>query len=304
MKKITSLLLFLGIPVFIHAQEALFQNYTEHLPGHQPDFALRQASKVGKVYKITDKYADGQLASIQYASDIPLTLSFQGVGNSSEFYPDGKLKRSGNMEGEYRRVKEYFSNGEPYREYLEKGEEIVMVTVWDTEGKTLVQNGSGRAVELHRYDDLAVLESGAYENGHRTGEWTGFANGPYFTETYKAGRLVSGESQDKNGEKFSYKVKYVPAEFKGGEQKLYSFLSQNINMPREMTGGEMRVVTRFVIDRDGKTGSLQALNEAPDWAVREAFRVVNLTSGKWLPARLRGQQVKTEYTLPIVFVLK
>lgn len=303
MKRITYLLLLLGIAVLGHAQDDLFPRYRGQLPHQEPDPALRQISKIGRIYKITDKYTGGKLASIKYSEEIPLTMSFPETGKTTEFYPNGKLKRSRDPEGDHSRVKEYFANGEPYREYLEKKEETEMVTVWDTEGNIAVQQGNGRAVEMNRYEDRVFLESGSYENGRRTGEWSGFDGRPYFTESYKTGRLVSGESLDENGKKFSYKIKTEPAAFKGGEQQLYSFLGKNINMPGEITAGETRVVTRFTISTEGTVDSLQALNEAPSWAVQEAFRVVKMTSGKWLPGKLHGQPVKMLYTLPIAFVL-
>ncbi len=283
---------------------ALSQRYHDLLTNPEPDPALRQLSRIGRLYKVTDKYADDKLASIKYALDIPVASSFRETGTTTEFYPDGKLRRSRTPEGEGYRAKEYFSNGEPYREYMEKGEVIEMVTVWDTDGGITVKEGNGRALEMHRYDDEVVLETGVYENGRRTGGWKGYTDRPYFTEVYQAGHLVSGESWDGNGRKFSYKVKMEPVVFVGGEQKLYSFLGRNIEVPRRMQAGQVRVNARFLIDTEGKVDSLQILNEAPPENVKEASRVVRATSGKWVPGKRHGQPVKMWFTLPIVFVLK
>lgn len=291
-------------PLPADSLNALSQRYHDLLTNPEPDPALRQISRIGQLYKVTDKYADDKLASIKYAREIPVASSFPETGTTTEFYPDGKLKRSRDPEGEGSRVKEYFSTGEPYREYLEKGEVTEMITLWAPDGNTLVNEGNGRAVEMHRYDDEMVLETGAYENGLRTGEWKGYTGRPYFTEVYEAGRLVSGESWDTNGKKFSYKVKSEPVEFVGGEQKLYSFLGGNIDMPRGLQVGQTRVNTQFLIDTEGKVTSLQILNEAPPEAVKEASRVVRATSGKWVSGKRHGQPVKVWYTLPIVFTLK
>lgn len=304
MKKIAYLLFLLGIPALSHAQNDVLQSYNERFPHLEPDLGLRQVSRIGEIYKITDKYEDGKLASIKYTAKIPAGLYVSETGNSTEFYPDGKLRRSRNKEGDHSRIKEYFSDGEPYREYLEKGEVTEMITVWDTKGNILVNSGNGRAVEMHRHDGEAVLETGAYENGVRAGEWKGDSGRPYFMEVYKAGRLVAGESWDKSGAKFTYKVKFEPVEFKGGEQKLYSFLGKNIQLPRGMPDGQVRVNTQFVVDEKGEVGSIEILNEAFPEAIREATRVVKATSGKWIPGKCHGQAVKMEYTLPIVFVLK
>lgn len=307
MKKIIYFLLIAVIPGGINAQSLsadLLQRYHTLLPNAEPDPELRQVSRIGQLYKVTDKYAGGKLASIKYAREIPLTASFPETGATTEFYPDGKLRRSRNPEGEAFRVKEYFSSGEPYREYLEKGEATEMVTVWDVEGSASVKEGNGRAVEMFRFDDEVVLETGVYENGRRTGEWQGDAGRPYFTEVYKAGRLISGESWDKNGAKFPYKAKSERVEFKGGEQKLYSFLAKNITLPRGMPDGSVRVDTQFIVDEKGEVGSLQILNEAFPEAIQEAIRVVKATSGKWMPGKHRGQAVKMEYRIPIVFTVK
>lgn len=288
----------------IDSLNALSGRYNALLTNPEPDPALRQISRIGQLYKVTDRYEGGNLASIKYALDIPVAFLFPETGTTTEFYPDGKLRRSRAPEGEGHRVKEFFPNGEPYREYLEKGEATEMVTVWDMDGTPTVKEGNGRAAEMHRYEDEVVLETGIYENGRRTGEWKGYTDRPYFTEVYQAGYLVSGESWDGNGKKFSYKVKMEPVVFVGGEQKLYSFLARNIELPRGMQAGQVRVNTRFLIDTEGKIDSLQILNEAPPENVKEASRVVKTTSGKWVPGKRHGQPVKMWFTLPIVFVLK
>lgn len=312
MKKITYFLLFLGIPTLLFAQDIpadslniLSQRYNDLLSNPSPDPAQRQISRLGQLYKVTDRYADGKPAAIRYTEEIPAGSFFPETGTSTEFYPDGKLRRSRAPEGDGYRVKEHFSNGELYREYLERGAEREVITVLDMNGRVLVNEGNGQAVEMQRYREVAVLETGNYESGYRTGVWKGYTDRPYFVESYKAGLLVSGESWDENGKKFSYKLKYEPVVFKGGEQQLYSFLGKNLDMPRDLPADEkIRVSTQFWVDTEGKVDSLKALNETLPSATREALRVVKATSGKWLPGKLHGQPVKMPYTQSIVFILR
>lgn len=301
--------LLLVFPFFTRAQnsdslKAALQHYTELLPNPAPDPAQRQISRLGRIYKVIDRYADGKPAAIRYAEEVPEGSFFAETGASTEFYPNGKLRRSRTPEGDSYRIKEHFSNGELYREYLERGVKREVIMVLDINGHVLVNEGNGQAVEMERYEEMAVLETGNYESGYRTGEWQGYTDRPYFVETYKAGLLVSGESQDENGKKFRYKQKHEPIVFKGGEQQLYSFLGQNLDMPRDLPADEkVRVNTQFWVNREGKIDSLGVLNKALPSATREALRVVKATDGKWLPGKLHGQPVKMLYTLPIVFVL-
>ncbi len=304
MTKITVFLFLIGIPVFIHAQNDLLRRYQDHLPHAEPDLSLRQVSTVGKIYKVTDRYTEGEMASIKFSENIPVTLYFPEIGTTSEFYPNGKLKRSVRREGDIHHTTEYFSNGETYREYRTNGEQVEMISVWGPDGNVLVEEGNGKAVEMHRYEEETLLETGVYVKGLRTGEWKGDNGRPYFTEVYKAGRLVSGESWDREGKKFTYKVKMESVTFSGGDQKLYSFIGRSIRMPLGYGAGETRVNTRFLVNTEGKIDSLQILNEAPDEFVNEASRVIMATSGKWVAGKRHGQPVKMWFTLPINFVVK
>lgn len=309
--KIPVTLLFLAVSLLSRAQGlpsdsliALTQRYAELLPDPAPDPALRQASIVGKLYKITDKYPGGALASIRYAKELPLARSFPEIGAVSVFYPDGTLKESRNPEGEGYRVKEFFASGQVFREYLLQQGEKEMIAVFDPEGKPLITEGRGNALEMFRHGDKAVLETGSYTGGKRDGEWLGYTDRLFYREVHKAGRLVSGESWDASGRKFTYKMREEPASFKGGEQKWFDYLARNLQLPSDVSDEPVRVATGLEIDSTGKVLTVQLMNEAPPASAAEALRVMRSTSGQWLPSKLCGQPVSAFYTQIISFNLR
>lgn len=90
----------------------------------------------------------------------------------------------------------------------------------------------------------------------------------------------------------------VAAQYPGGEKKLEQFIVQNFNYPDSLTRKriEKAVTVRFVIDTDGSISQAQAVNP-PDMALgEEAVRVVCMMP-KWIPAKLNGKSVRSQYQL-------
>ena len=66
-----------------------------------------------------------------------------------------------------------------------------------------------------------------------------------------------------------------------------------------------RVVTSFVIERDGSISNIQIL-QAPDKLLADEARRVIETSpaGAWKPGRQRGQTVRVKFTIPVDFMIQ
>ena len=115
-------------------------------------------------------------------------------------------------------------------------------------------------------------------------------------------RMDTIEKADENVEIFGI-VETMPM-FRGGEQKLFEFIGNNVVYPQEAidAGIEGRVFVEFYIEKDGTVCDARVLRGIGYGCDEEALRVVGLMP-KWYPGKQRGNAVRVRYTLPINFKL-
>ena len=115
-------------------------------------------------------------------------------------------------------------------------------------------------------------------------------------------RMDTIEKADENVEIFGI-VETMPM-FRGGEQKLFEFIGNNVVYPQEAkdAGVEGKVFVEFYIERDGTVCDAKVLRGIGYGCDEEALRVVGLMP-KWYPGKQRGNAVRVRYTLPINFKL-
>ena len=106
-----------------------------------------------------------------------------------------------------------------------------------------------------------------------------------------------------DGELFGRIVETMPL-FRGGEQKLFEFLGNNLVYPKEAieAGIEGKVFVEFYIEKDGTVCDAKVLRGIGYGCDEEALRVIGLMP-KWSPGKQRGKAVRVRYTLPINFKL-
>ena len=94
-------------------------------------------------------------------------------------------------------------------------------------------------------------------------------------------------------------------EFPGGMSALMKFLGDNIKYPviTQENGIQGRVITNFVVERDGSITDVQVVRGEDPSLDREAVRVIQ-TMPKWKPGQQRGKAVRVRFTLPVVFRLQ
>lgn len=97
------------------------------------------------------------------------------------------------------------------------------------------------------------------------------------------------------------------AEFRGGMNKLYTFIAKKVNYPyRCMEAGiEGMVMLEFVVEADGSLTNIKTRTShksCPEMDA-EAIRVIKKTSGKWTPAYQGDKPVRSMYRLPVRFDL-
>jgi TonB family protein len=97
--------------------------------------------------------------------------------------------------------------------------------------------------------------------------------------------------------------------FKEGEAALFRYLGINIKYPSSAReeGKEGKTIVAFTVNLDGKIEDAKIIKGVSEAVNKEALRVVNEMNDKtqgWIPAKKDGKNVKTEFTLPIVFRLE
>ena len=87
--------------------------------------------------------------------------------------------------------------------------------------------------------------------------------------------------------------------FKGGDQDLMDYLTQNLKYPKSANSSG-RVLVSYVVNADGSISNVKAINKMERALIAEAERVVR-NMPKWTPGYLNGKPVRVRYTLPIKF---
>jgi len=243
-------------------------------------------------------------------------------GNCLFYYPNGKKKRYSHYEQAqlHGDSYKYFPNGRVYSyikyapfiplAYAKTPLPTLILAVNDSTGKELVINGNGYFID---YDDdfKTVLEEGNLKDGLKEGEWKGMhywlnddgikTDVITFTEHYKTGKLISGESTDANKKLYKYNEQEVAPKFKG---TIDEYLKTHIKYPYEAKRDKVmeRIVVEFFIERDGSvTGAKVTLGKSQQLR-EEALRVIN-SLPKWQPAYQYGLPVRFLFWVPITFSL-
>ncbi len=90
--------------------------------------------------------------------------------------------------------------------------------------------------------------------------------------------------------------------FQGGDDEMIQFMLKNLQFPplEKSFEAKGRVVTQFVIERDGTVSLPTVVQSASPGFDREAIRVVNMMP-KWSPGKVDGVPVRTRVTLPLTW---
>jgi len=96
--------------------------------------------------------------------------------------------------------------------------------------------------------------------------------------------------------------------FQGGDiNNFRKWVQMQVRYPAEAMKNNIqgRVITSFVIERDGSISNIQVL-QAPDKLLADEARRVIETSpaGAWSPGRQRGQAVRVKFTIPVDFLIQ
>ena len=96
---------------------------------------------------------------------------------------------------------------------------------------------------------------------------------------------------------YSLRQVEVKPEFEGGITKFYDYVIKNFKAPDDKkVSGNMYV--SFVIEKDGSVNEIKVLRDLGHGTGDEITRVLK-SSPKWSPAKVAGNPVRIQYSLPI-----
>lgn len=271
---------------------------------------VKEPEEGSELYIVSEHYLDGATKSMGYSSKIDPPMY---EGQYISYYKDGRKK----MVGSYKKGKlvdtayHYYPNGNLYRVtgYSAKGDingPAYIKTVKDSTGKDLVVDGNGECVFYDggfRY----VTERGKIKNGLYDGEWIGGSSSGSTTykEIYADGKMISGESTDKNGTVYAYTKVRIEPQFKNGMDAFYTYLKKTIRYPEQCyrSGIQGKVLLTFTVMKDGALENIRVMNDVHPALATEAVRVIK-ASPLWEPGVLRGKPANVVYNVPVSFTLR
>ena len=115
---------------------------------------------------------------------------------------------------------------------------------------------------------------------------------------------VAADTNDPIYDGMDHPVDVEPG-FPGGEEAFYKYLAENIKYPEQAKKEKIqgKVYISFVIEKDGSIADAKVARGIGGGCDEEALRVVNAMP-KWTPGKVRGENVRVSYNLPILFKLQ
>ena len=113
------------------------------------------------------------------------------------------------------------------------------------------------------------------------------------------------EEEEEEEQQVFVVVENMP-EFKGGGINAFrKYVQENISYPTVAAenGIEGTVFVRFVVDTDGSVSNVSVMRGVDPALNEEAMRVIR-GGPKWEPGEQRGEKVRVQFTIPIVFKLQ
>ncbi|NDV57582.1 energy transducer TonB [Bacteroides sp. 519] len=117
--------------------------------------------------------------------------------------------------------------------------------------------------------------------------------------------ILIEEEEEKVDETEIFAIAEKMPEFPGGTAALFEYLNKSIKYPTVAieTGTQGKVITQFVVDKDGSISDIQVVRSVDPYLDKEAIRVIRAMP-KWSPGMQRNKAVRVKYTVPVVFRLQ
>lgn len=100
-------------------------------------------------------------------------------------------------------------------------------------------------------------------------------------------------------------VEETQPKFPGGDIEMMKWIGKNMHYPEnaQYNNKQGRVMVQFVVEIDGSIQEAKVTSGVDPDLDKEALRLVH-SMPRWIPATVGGKQVRSNYTLPIIFRLQ
>ncbi len=104
------------------------------------------------------------------------------------------------------------------------------------------------------------------------------------------------------GQDSIYRVAEVMPQYPGGPNEMMKYMQENIKYPQSAKANKIegRVYVTFVVEKDGSITNAAVLRGIDKECDAEALRVVS-SMPKWTPGQHKGENVRTQFTIPIYY---
>lgn len=317
MKPILSTICILAVSIICNAQEKKVKTFlvkeinTQVSNADSADFIRTVAFDKNNedAYDVVEYYKDKTVKRI--GNSLSSTFNPKYNGNVISYFKNGEVSsKETYVSGELVGMSYYYYANDSLKKQVLYGkneknartEKVIILN--DSLGHHFLdQNGNGvfKIVETNG----EVIE-GAYLEGLNHGIWKTYnpKKNENYVDEYEAGKYLNGKTIEADGNIITYKEKEKFPEFKDGMSGFGSFLSSNLNYPKDArdAGVQGRVYLSFVVEKDGKLTDVKVIRGVGSGLDEEALRVM-LRSPKWTPGEQRGRLVRVSYTIPIFFKL-
>ncbi|PWK16905.1 TonB-like protein [Arcicella aurantiaca] len=285
----------------------------DSLDRNEPTFFENAADSLKMFYYRTHSNSDFKEVIGGYYSNGQAIISYIG-DKHYRYFPNGRIKQESELvdDGKKMVITDYnwFANGQmAYVRVTEKTktESIEkIIAVWDTLGTQIVKDGQGWDEYYEGKDEKMIIHAGLIKDGLFEGKWTGKSpNGELkYREVYKNGKCLNGVAY-LGKDSTTYETPSVPAEFKGGKYGFATFLERHLNYPSKAQRSNVsgKVYVQFVVCTDGTLCDYKVLKGIGFGCDEESVRVLQASSGKWIPGKYRGKAVRSKFTIPINYQL-
>ena len=99
-----------------------------------------------------------------------------------------------------------------------------------------------------------------------------------------------------------YRVLEVMPQYPGGPNEMMKYIQENIKYPQSAKDNKIegRVFVSFVVEKDGSITNAAVIRGIDKECDAEALRVVS-SMPKWTPGQQKGEVVRTQFTIPIIY---
>ena len=125
---------------------------------------------------------------------------------------------------------------------------------------------------------------------------------PAVTETWTILEQPVYDKEALNLQDSIYRVTEVMPQYPGGPNEMMKYIQENIKYPQSAIDNKIegRVFVTFVVEKDGSISNAVVLRGIEEACDAEALRVIS-SMPKWNPGQHKGEVVRTQFTIPIIY---